>query len=288
MNYWSKLASLLLLTIGGASQAAPNLWHARSANNELIILGSIHLGDDSIYPLPSLYQQHLESSERLVVETDINAISKQDRALIASLTTQTDGSLLSEQLSAELMNNLSKQTQALGISSARFENFQAWYVALNLTQLKMNQLGYDAQLGIDQHFLQRAQDLSLPIYSLETVSEQFTALSVLREGQLELLKQTLEQLPNLDQDFSQLIALWKAGKEQQLFDLLSSDAMFDNEDQGVLQSLLYERNYNWIEQLLTLSGKSFVVVGAMHLQSEQGLLALLEAQGYELESLDSE
>lgn len=288
MNYWSRLASLLLLTIGGTSQAAPNLWHARSANNELIILGSIHLGDDSIYPLPALYQQHLESSERLVVETDINTISKPDRALIGSLTTQADGNLLSEQLSAELRESLSKQAQELGISSARFESYQAWYVALNLTQLKMTQLGYDAQLGIDQHFLKWAQELNLPIYSLETVSEQFTALSVLREGELELLEQTLDQLPNLEQDFEHLIALWKAGKEQQLFDLLSSDAMFDGEDQGVLQALLYERNRMWIEQLLTLPGKSFVVVGAMHLQSEQGLLALLRAHGYELESLDSE
>jgi uncharacterized protein YbaP (TraB family) len=54
------------------------------------------------------------------------------------------------------------------------------------------------------------------------------------------------------------------------------------------QSLIVERNNNWIpqlEQCLTRTTPCMVVVGAAHLVGPDGLLALLQRKGYRVEQL---
>ena len=51
------------------------------------------------------------------------------------------------------------------------------------------------------------------------------------------------------------------------------------------QTLLAERNRNWVKQWPGLPNESFIVVGALHLYGEQGLLALLEQQGWRITPL---
>ena len=51
------------------------------------------------------------------------------------------------------------------------------------------------------------------------------------------------------------------------------------------QTLLAERNHNWLKKWSTLPNESFIVVGALHLYGDQGLLALLEQQGWRITPL---
>jgi uncharacterized protein YbaP (TraB family) len=53
-----------------------------------------------------------------------------------------------------------------------------------------------------------------------------------------------------------------------------------------LDKLLFERNHKWMQQLTSLSNTSFVVVGAMHLYGEQGLLDELRKLGYSICEVD--
>lgn len=51
------------------------------------------------------------------------------------------------------------------------------------------------------------------------------------------------------------------------------------------QTLLAERNRNWVKKWPSLPNESFIVVGALHLYGEHGLLALLEQQGWRITPL---
>mgnify|MGYP001415718654 CR=1 FL=1 len=61
-----------------------------------------------------------------------------------------------------------------------------------------------------------------------------------------------------------------------------------NEAPELYNSLLRQRNLNWIpqiDQMLRDNGTEFVLVGAAHLVGDEGLLKLLEAKGYQVTQL---
>ena len=57
----------------------------------------------------------------------------------------------------------------------------------------------------------------------------------------------------------------------------------------VFNTLLTERNQNWLPMLTTMMNSpetEFVLVGTMHLAGDKSVLALLAEQGYHIEQLN--
>ena len=48
------------------------LWKAKSETATVYMLGSVHLANKEMYPLPSAFEESFDSSEVLVVEIDLN------------------------------------------------------------------------------------------------------------------------------------------------------------------------------------------------------------------------
>ena len=60
------------------------------------------------------------------------------------------------------------------------------------------------------------------------------------------------------------------------------------ETPAMYQALVTDRNHHWMRVLPALTdneGIEFVMVGAMHLACEEGLLSLLNQQGFKVEQL---
>ncbi len=72
------------------------------------------------------------------------------------------------------------------------------------------------------------------------------------------------------------------GDEATLINLLKSEMAPPKLQAWLEQTLLAERNHNWLKKWSTLPNESFIVVGALHLYGDQGLLALLEQQGWRI------
>jgi uncharacterized protein YbaP (TraB family) len=64
-------------------------------------------------------------------------------------------------------------------------------------------------------------------------------------------------------------------------------AMLSGMEAGDMEVLLDERNQAWVPKLAPELNKGglFIAVGALHLPGEQGLIALLQAEGYKLKPL---
>ena len=62
-------------------------------------------------------------------------------------------------------------------------------------------------------------------------------------------------------------------------DAMGSEAVYDN--------LIVTRNANWTEEIKTLmaeeAGSFFIAVGAAHLAGEDSVIAMLRADGYEVD-----
>ena len=103
-----------------------------------------------------------------------------------------------------------------------------------------------------------------------------------------LILQQLEDLENLPAMLAQLKESWRRGD----VDGLARIAIDPWREQfpEIYETLLARRNARWISDIETMMESpeiEMVLVGALHLAGEDGLLALLADQGYDIENLQS-
>ena len=127
---------------------------------------------------------------------------------------------------------------------------------------------------------QRAQADHKPVIALETIAEQlgyFAHLS--REQQRQFLRATLEGLDTERSDMGELVSAWQSGDTGQLERLMHKDAQ---ESPELFRLLTTERNRRWLPKITALLDDNhdyLVIVGAMHLIGDDGIVQLLRRQG---------
>jgi len=162
-----------------------------------------------------------------------------------------------------------------------------WLVNLSVTIGEFSRLGYDTSLGIDLHFLNRAEDK--PVIELETLEGQMEVLSSASDKQQEMdLVVTLDNLDDMAETMTTLRRLWQQGDAEQLYEAMKIDSKkypgFDKQ----WEALLDKRNVKMakkIKSYLASDDIYFVVVGALHIGGKNGLLDLLSKQRVQIEQV---
>jgi len=146
--------------------------------------------------------------------------------------------------------------------------------------------GYAQTAGVDLHYFDRAKAAGKRRLALESIDFQvglFANLS--REEDAEFLQYTLDELDTLIPTVDHLMAHWRSGHVAEVEALLT-DAYREFPD--LFRRLVSDRNRSWlpqIEALLAGDGSAMVVVGALHLVGEQGLVEQLRQRGFAVEQL---
>ena len=121
---------------------------------------------------------------------------------------------------------------------------------------------------------------------LEDISYQINLIVQMgEENGNEYVIHSLEELKFYREEFEESIALWRKGNTSQWLEQIDE---YKNDYPELYQSLLVERNYNWMPQLeryLKTPEVEFVVVGAMHLPGPDGILQKMKDKGYKVEQL---
>ena len=121
----------------------------------------------------------------------------------------------------------------------------------------------------------------------ETVEDQIRVFDTLpMKIQDAMLKESLVMTDSKKREraFLHMVKSWHQGNLDGLEDLVETMKTYPL----YYKKLLVQRNNNWmpqIEKFLTEKKNVLVIVGAAHLAGEDGLLALLTANGYELERM---
>jgi hypothetical protein len=164
------------------------------------------------------------------------------------------------------------------------DRFQPWFAALVLEQTALGQSGLEAGSGVDEQFAQRAQADGKPIVALETVDEQlgfFAHLSV--EQQRQYLRSTLKDLDTEGADAALMVSAWQRGDSDSLERLMRKESANNPE---LFRMLTTDRNRKWLPKIVAMLAEDqeyLVVVGALHLVGNDGLVALLRRQGFTVE-----
>ncbi|MBL0520682.1 TraB/GumN family protein [Aeromonas enteropelogenes] len=286
MKFHRTLFSFLLcLLLPLTALADPAFYRVSKGDEQHWLMGSIHAGKPTLYPLPEPVERAWQQSRTLVMEVDMNSISQEQWQGMASLTQLNDGKSLKEYLPAELYQRTLMAGTRYGLDEATLSPLRPWFAAITLTQAAMAKTGFDSQLGIDQHFAGLAAKEGKPVVGFETLLEQLGYLASVGDNQTLMLASTLDELPMLENAFTAVMKAWQQGDEATLINLLKEEMAPPALQSWMEQTLLAERNRNWLKKWPSLPNESFIVVGALHLYGEQGLLAELKQQGWRITPL---
>lgn len=265
-----------------AAHAASPVWAVRGPHATVYLAGSVHLLPADDAGLPAAFDRAYRDSARLVMELDLAHVdSAEVSAWLLSHGALPPGTTLKSVLGAERYAQLAAAAAGVGLPVRLLDGQAPWVVALELADLDYVRLGLDPAQGVEEQLVRRAQDDGRPTAGLETLDEELGSLQGLsRADQLRLIDQTLDDLKEAPDEMHDVLSAWRAGDAQRLADLLSREYQ---SFPALYAPLVTARNAHWIgeiEQLLAGRENVLVVVGALHLVGEGGLLERLRRDGY--------
>lgn len=271
-------------TTATASQTT-SLWKVSTGTNEVYLLGSIHLLKTSDYPLHTLMERALDQTEIVVFETDLDSAQAASvQHLILSNAMYPEGKTLKSELDEKIYVAAAKSLEAKGIDIAQLNSLKPWFVALTATITELQQMGFDFELGVDTYLHKQAKAKNKKLGKLESATYQINLfISLDKEQDEQFLMQTLEQLDDIEAYMDVIVTSWKTGNIEKLNKTLNKSFM---DYPALYERFIVQRNKNWvskIESYLQGDAPCLFVVGVAHMCGDQGLLTLLEKQGYTVE-----
>lgn len=276
------LLQLSLLLATGLACAETSVWEVTGNNQRLYIGGTIHVLSQQDYPLPDAYDQAYASSEHVVFETDLDQMMTSEFLIrLRQSLTYEGGNSLKNTLQPATYNELERYCEQSGIPIMMLLPLKPPLASLMLTVMELKKIGID-NTGVDHHFNIQAQRDGKETSQLETIDEQLQFLTNMAKGhEDELILSTLEENRQLAKLMQSMLGAWRAGDvallEEQFIKPMQQNFP------SVYEQLLVRRNHNWlplIEQYLATPEVEFILVGALHLVGNDGLIQQLEKAGY--------
>ena len=259
------------------------LWLVQTPQNKtFFLLGSLHVLKSDAYPLSNVIYEAYRRCEKVVFETDLAAMM--DAAVQAKMLAMglyPEDQTLFQNISDEMRISLEKKMKALGMPIQQFGRFRPWFIAVTLTALELQRLGFSPEYGIDVHFYRLAGSDQKEIGYFETVDVQLELLGKMNESdQNAFLGQTLKDLDIAAQMADDMMNSWNKGDSDNLYKILSTS--FEGYPQ-IENRLLRRRNLDWVKKIEGMMAENknvFIVVGAGHLIGPGSVVELLKEKGY--------
>lgn len=287
------LVLLLLATAAGPALAEPPrplLWKLSDDDNTVYLLGSFHLLKPGDYPLAPAAEAAFEDADRVVFELSPQEMSDPATGqLMAQAARREDGQTLQASLPQATWEQLAQYAASRGIALANVQAYDTWFMGLLISINEMQRAGLDTSLGLDKHFADRALAAGKATEALETAAQQFALFDAMSpKEQLQQLQEALDEIDALAQEIERMHALWRAGDDEGLYAMAGAEMKRDYP--ALYQRINVDRNRAWLPRVRALLDEpgdedALVVVGALHLLGEDGLVEMLRAAGYTVERL---
>ena len=285
-------------------------WEIQGVSNTVYLLGSIHLGDNAIYPFSDKIMSAFDRSANLVVEVDVAAFSEEDMAYIQAiqLVDYENGETIADYLSEDTFELYSILIEALELPQ-EFYYLKPWAATLGLTTLFMSagDVEDSAAIGVDMLLLTKAYGMGKNILELESTKDQLDMFdSFSRELQEQQLMAVLLSVlgepgesaeadepdsAELQAAMELLLAGIKAGDDDVFGAIMAESRAIDAGDPLAVEydtAMWTQRNAVMAEGIAgflnseTDDGDYFVVVGAGHMFGADSVIVLLTDMGYDV------
>jgi uncharacterized protein YbaP (TraB family) len=285
-NRWCLLGLVLGIFAFPAKSDGP-VWKISKGGYQLYIGGTIHLLAQNDYPLPEVFDLAYQQASQVILELDMRELQGQafQQAMLQAAL-YADDTTLQQVLKPDTYEVLAAQLAGYGVPIESFAKFRPGMVVLTLALMELQRLGLTGT-GVDAFYSARATADRKTLGALETVQAQLDFIRTMGEGDEDaLVTHTLEDLKRMPELMQELKAAWREGDINELAAIALEP--WKNEFPELYQSLLVRRNMAWvpeIEAMLATRDIELVLVGALHLVGDEGVLAMLAKRGYAVEQL---
>ena len=283
---------------GTASPITPLLYKVTDEDGDVLwLFGSIHMGLDTFYPLPDYVMDAFEGADSLAVEFDIISFEKDMNAQASAMTSlvYSDGTTIKDHVSPELYERAVESMTDLKIYASVMDYYCPFMWASLIESALYQEQGLDVTMGVDRHLIKLADKQDKEILEIESAEMQYQLMASFSDDVQSLLLESAVQsaeYPTVAKgSVTQLMELWEAGDAEKLAKLLNSaDASLTQEQKELYEeynkAMVTDRNLGMLEfatDMLDSDKEVFLCVGAGHIVGEDGLVDLLEQQGYTVE-----
>ena len=266
--------------------ADPAMWVLKDDDTTIYLFGTFHGLDGKTDWFNDEVKAAFDASDEVVVE----AIMPEDQAamqpLIVKYAVDASGKTLTSKLSAEMKTKYEKTMAGIGIPAQAFEPLEPWFVTMALTAVAGQKIGLKPEHGADVTITRAAKAAGKTVAELEGAEWQLSLFDKMPEDkQIVQLDQTLDAVPEMGPQLTQMLASWSKGDVEALATMMNASL---KETPELYKMIFSDRNAtwaDWIQKRMDQPGTVFLAVGAGHLAGQDSVQDMLAKKGLKAEKV---
>ena len=241
------------------------------------LYGTIHLMPSSEFEMKASVEEAINSSDVVVLEIDMDDPNLQMNMMQHAM--MEGDSTLEQYFSESDYKKLDEELQThAGFGVAMINKMKPLMV---MSMLLKKYVG-DQPASYEFSFVKLSQEGEKEILGLESVEDQMGIFDAIPyQAQADDIAEMLNDEEKYTHLFKEMVKLYKAEDVEALYNIFIE---YYGDQQEVLDLVLHNRNKKWIPKIGEFAKEQsvFFGVGAGHLGGEEGVIKLLQAEGYTL------
>ena len=291
--------------IGGSEyRRGPAMWVVEDGEGHTCYLfGSIHVGKDtSMFPFADIIEDAYASCDQLALEYDMieaensrKDMTEQEYAeYYADIFMYKDGTTVKDHISKETYDAAVAFLKKRDTYAEALDYYNAAYWYMLVDNIVTEEQGEVSENGVDIYFANKAYSENRPVVSIESEQSQIDMLNAVNDRVYDMyIQSTVASSGSL---FGSALSLrimtnaYKKGNMDTMEMLITSSRTLNYDDEELTEAMLdYDKRMysdrnrlmaDAVKQFLSEGKKTFVVVGCAHMLCNDGIVALLQNEGY--------
>lgn len=267
------------------------LWRVEINKSTFYLAGSIHAGNDSVYPLPKAYMNSYKKTDKVIFELEegyedlklkIMEYAEKDR-----LEEDQYLNLYLSQESQELLQQIFDLEEL-----QKLYTYEGWYLNMSIAGKKPKFIGMDPMLAVDMYFHNLAIADHKDIIGLDSIETQLRLFDfdVPLKSQVLILEKAISKMEEKAKKEAPLYEAYYNNDLEQFEKEFLKPYDFDNPQMKMIYDRVFtNRNTNWVDEMEKLSSEPscvyFMLVGSGHYFGPNNIREILEQRGYKVEKI---
>lgn len=254
------------------------LWkiEGNGLEEESYLFGTMHLIEKDYFIFPSKLEKLVKKSDVLIMELD--GLPKPSEAL--KYVMLKEGSFFDFFNEEQTDSILDWAKSDLGMSEATFRKTMGKMKPFVIAQMNTQKLFEGKTESYEKSFQEIAEKSKVEIQGLETIGQQMAFFdSLSKEDQAQMVMENIRNSNESVEMTKQMQQIYARQNIDSLYMLVDTEGGYLEENQN---AFLDDRNKNWIPKIeeTIKTKKTFIAVGAAHLGGPNGVVRLLQKEGY--------